>query len=333
MPAFYSGSAADRGAGIILAPVDPERPAGATSAAPPEGKSAWAFFGVLVLLALAGIVAQTSSRLLGFAWTEIFALLAPALVAAAGSNLRPATYLRLGSARPAAIAIGLLAGAAGFLVAGAVMAVAMRLLPESWVRAFDVSRMLAGPGWRSWAFAIVASLLAPACEEIAFRGYLQTTFALSRPPAAAIPIAALLFAAIHLDPVRFPALVVLGTLYGWLAWRAGSVWPAVAAHAANNAVASLAFLLRGEAAPPPPAPMAGAAQLLALGLGALLPLLAAYRAVTPHPPPVEAAIALRDPSLSPSIRFSLARVPPRHAALWLAGVASLGALVLGSALR
>jgi membrane protease YdiL (CAAX protease family) len=312
--------------------VDPESPAPASSPSPPGGKSGWAFFGVLALLAVAGIQAQVSSPVLGLAWTEIFALLAPALVAAAGSNLRPAAYLRLGPARPAAIAIGGLAGAAGFLVAGAVMAVAMRLLPESWVRAFDLSRLLAEPGWRSWAFATVASLLAPVCEEIVFRGYLQTTFALSRRPPTAVLLSAFLFATIHLDPVRLPALVALGALYGWLTWRAGSIWPAVAAHAANNTVASLLFLLRGEAAAPPPAPIAGAAVLLALGLGALLPLLAAYRAATPAPPPARAAVALRDPS-HPSIRFSLALVPPRYASLWLAGVAALGALVLGSALR
>ncbi|HSN90796.1 MAG TPA: CPBP family intramembrane glutamic endopeptidase [Anaeromyxobacteraceae bacterium] len=313
-------------------PRSPESLPPAPPPAPPERKSGWAFFGVLVLLAFAGFVAQASSRLLGFVWTETFALLAPAVVAAAGSNLRPAAYLRLGPARPAAIAIGLAGGAAGFLVAGAVMAVTMRLLPESWVRAFDVSRLLGPPGWRSWAFALIASLLAPVCEEIVFRGYLQTTFGLSRPARAAIALAALLFAAIHLDPVRFPALVLLGALYGWLAWRAGSVWPAVAAHAANNAVASLVFHVRGEAAAPPPAPVAGAGLLLALGLGALLPLLAAYRAVTPAPPPVETALRRRDPS-QPSIRFSLAQVPPRHVALWLAGVATLVALVLGAALR
>jgi membrane protease YdiL (CAAX protease family) len=296
----------------------------------PDGKSGLAFFGILVLVAPAGMLAQASSPLLGLAWTEVFALLVPALIAAAGSNLRPGAYLRLGGARPPAIALGALAGAAGFLVAGAIMALAMRLLPESWVRTFDVSRLLGEPGWRSWAFAILVSVLAPACEEIAFRGYLLTTLGLSRPAARAVPLAALLFATIHLDPVRFPALLALGTLYGWLAWRAGSVWPAVAAHGVNNAVASLLFLVRGEAPAPSPAPeAASAAVMLGLALAALLPVVAAYRAATPDPPPVERAVVRRDPSL-PSIRFSLARVPPRHALLWMAGAIALGALLVAA---
>jgi hypothetical protein len=312
--------------------VEPERAADPQHPLPAGRKSGLAFFGILLLLAPAGMLAQAASPLLGLAWTEVFALLAPALVAAAGSNLRLRPYLRLGRVRPAAAALGALAGVAGFLVAGAILALATRLLPEQWVRAFDVSRLFGEPGWRRWAFVALVSLLAPACEEIAFRGYLLTTLGLSGRPARAVSLAALLFATIHADPVRFPALLALGTLYGWLAWRAGSVWPAVAAHAANNAVASLLLVLRQAPAPPSPAPgAASAAALLALGLALLLPLAAAYRAATPDPPPAGAAVVRRDPSLV-SIRFSLAAVPPRHALLWLAGAATLGALLVAAAL-
>jgi membrane protease YdiL (CAAX protease family) len=314
-------------------PPSPAPPPPAPSPGPAGGKSAAAFFGVLVGLGLPGLLAQAASPVLGLAWSEVFAFLAPALVVSAGSNLRPAAYLRLGRARPGAVVLGLFAGAAGYLAASALVALATLVLPEAWSKAGDLSRLLELPGGRGYAFAAEAALLAPACEEIAFRGYLQTTLALRRRPAVAIGVAALLFATIHLDPVRFPGLLALGALFGWLAWRAGSIWPAIAAHVANNATAAaLFFLVSGREAGDGRPSAAGAAALLVVGLAGVGAVAVLYRAATPSPPPPAAALALRDPS-RPSIAFSVGNVPPAYAALWVAGAASLALLVLLSAVR
>jgi hypothetical protein len=294
-------------------------------------KSALAFFGVLLLLLLPGLLAQAAHPVLGLAWTEIFAFLLPAMVATTGSNLRVAAYLRLAPARPALVALGALAGGAGYLLAGAVMVATQRLLPRDWVHAFDLGRLFEGPTWERVALSALAALLAPVCEETAFRGYVQTTLALRVGPVRAIAIAALLFAVMHLDPVRFPALVVLGAMFGWLAWRAGSIWPAIAAHAVNNGVAA-GLVLAGGTPPREPPPWPDVVAPLALGAAALAPLLATFRAATPSPPPAASAVAPRDPAM-PALGFSAARVPPRLVAAALVGLLSLGGIVLAALVR
>ena len=60
-------------------------------------------------------------------------------------------------------------------------------------------------------------------------------------------VTAFVFSAFHLDPVGLTARFELGVLFGLLAWRAGSLWPAIAAHGANNLVSSVLFLTAGDA--------------------------------------------------------------------------------------
>ena len=296
-------------------------------------KSALAFFGVLLALWLPGAVAQSTVLPLGLAWTELFVFLLASLVATAGSNLRARPYLRLGPARPAAVAAGALAGGAGYLFAGAILSLTERWAPVRWVEAFDPVRLFAGPLHERLLLALVATVLAPACEEIAFRGYVQTTLGLAHRPAASILGAAVLFALLHVNPVLFPALVVLGALFGWLTWRAGSIWPAVAAHAVNNGITS--GLVLSGAGPDParaPPPVAAVASAVAFGGGALLLAIAAYRAATPEPPPPAAeAVVLRDPAL-PSIAFSPRRVPLALLSAVLTGAALLAALLAARAM-
>jgi membrane protease YdiL (CAAX protease family) len=299
------------------------------AAAPLAGtKSALAFTGVLLALLLPALLAQRGSPVLGLAATQLAVFLLPALAATAGSNLRLAPYLRLRRARPGLVVLGALAGAAGYVTSGAVMAIAQRLLPRGWVETFDIARLFEAPTWERWALAGLAALAAPVCEELTFRGYVQTTLALRRRPGAAIAAGALLFATIHLDPVRFPALLVLGGVFGWLTWRAGSIWPSVAAHATNNGIAAALLLATG---PPDRGDVPTVSQLagtLALGAVALALFLARYRAATPSPPPASEALSLADPS-SPSIAWSPRRVPTALAVAALAAVASL--LLIGLA--
>jgi hypothetical protein len=310
-------------------PVAAERPPGA----PPAGtKSALAFFGVLLALFPAALLAQSASPVAGLAGTQLFVFLLPALCATAGSNLRAAPYLRLARARPALLLLGLLSGGAAYLVAGAVMALTQQALPRAWVQAYDLARLFEGPAWERVSLALVAALLAPACEELTFRGYLQTTLSLRRRPAAAVAAGALLFAGLHLDPVRFPALVLLGVVFGWLTWRGGSVWPAVAAHAANNGLAAGLLLALGMEDGPPAAPAGEVATALALGACVLGLLLAAYGAAAPPPAPAGEAVAWVD-AASPDLRWRPERVPRRLALAALAGVAAILLLAAAGLVR
>jgi uncharacterized protein len=290
---------------------------------PAGRKSALAFFAVLLGLFLPGLLAQGVQVVGGLLWTELFVFLLPAFVLASGSNLEPRTYLALGRVRPSLVALGALVGAAGTLLAVGVMSLAQRVMPREWIRTFDVAKLFEGPLAERLALVAIATFVAPLCEEIAFRGYLESTLLARRRPGLAVGAAALLFATIHLDPVRFPALLALGAVFGWLRWRAGSVWPAVAAHATNNGLVSIVALTApATAADEGPAPLSAVALAVGLGLAALLPLVSAFAAAAPPAGAPEALLVRRDPS-DPSLRFRWARVAPGLQVTALGGAALL----------
>ncbi len=300
--------------------------------APPATKSGLSFFLLLmVLYAGLGGTAQSFHPLAGLIWTELFVfLLTPALVAA-GSNLRPGPFLLL-SRRPTLrqVALGAAYGLALFFAAGALMSLTTLLAPRSWVDAFDVTRLFEGSRSHMLGMALAASVLAPIAEEVAFRGYVLSALRTRLRPGAAIVASSVLFAAMHLDPIRFPAVFFLGLFLGWLAWRSGSIWPAVAAHAVNNGLGSL-VAARGSGDPGAAGALGGSLALLAIAIAALSPLALAWMRATPTPPDASSDLVRTDPG-DPSIRFRLALVPPGLGALASLGLVLYGALAAFRAL-
>ena len=295
----------------------------------PRDKSAVAFFSVvLTLYAFLGSVAQARHPALGLAWTEVFVFLLPAVAASAGSNLDPASFLLLRRRRPLEIALGAGVGGALFLVASGVMTLTTLALPQRWVEAFDLTHLFAGPGRERLSMALLASIVAPLAEEVAFRGYALSALRTWARPWPSIAASAVLFAVMHLDPVRFPAVLLLGVAFGWLAWRSGSLWPAVAAHAVNNALGS-AVVAGAGGEPAQDADLLGALGILSVGLAALAPLAFLYWRATPEPPPPGRSHVLRDPG-DPSIRFRLGRVPRAFLFAALVGLLAFLALAAGA---
>jgi len=304
----------------------PDAPAGPA----PGRKSAVAFYLLVMLLVLPGSLAQRASSWAGLLWTELFAFLLPAAIVAAGSNLRPARYLRIRPVPRRLLVLGGVAGAAGTLLAAAIQVTLQRLLPAGWFDTFDLSHLFMGPDWERYALAALAVSVAPFCEEATFRGFLLTTLGARLRPAAAVLTTAVLFAAAHLDPVRFLGLVGLGALWGWLTLRAGSIWPAVAAHAANNAVAAWGLLSSGPVEGAEAMPPFAVVALLTSGLGTavLVPVLVAYRRAT-NPPPAEDPLEPMDGAdADPRRRFRWRRVPGAFRWAMAAGALSLAAIAL-----
>ena len=83
-------------------------------------------------------------------------------------------------------------------------------------------------------------------EEFLFRGYLLTRLAERWHPFWAILVSAMIFSLAHLDPLHSLGVLPLGLWLGAVAWRTGSVWPAVLCHIANNAMAILWVMLLPE---------------------------------------------------------------------------------------
>jgi membrane protease YdiL (CAAX protease family) len=309
------------------APV-PERFAPAAPAGPGRPRTSPLGFASAVLLVhvLGGGPAQAVSPAAGLAWSQLFAFLLPAAAAASGANLDPRRFLLL-ARRPTAgqVGLGILLGLASFTAAAPTVALWSAVLPPGWVSFFDLGPLFRGPPAERAVLVALTSLLAPVCEELAFRGYLLSALRIRLGTGAALAAGTLLFAAMHLDPVRLPALLVQGAAFGWLAIRSGSIWPAVAGHAANNLAAALLAAAAPAEAPEAPQGTLPALAMLAVGIAALAAVGGAWRRATPSPPPASEDLAPRDPS-APFTRFSLDRLPARYLLAAILGLAWLGAL-------
>lgn len=84
------------------------------------------------------------------------------------------------------------------------------------------------------ATVLVIGIMPGFGEEFLFRGYIQTRLLERWSPFAAILFTSSLFAIMHIDPQHMTFALVLGIWCGLVAWRTGSLWPAVLCHATNN---------------------------------------------------------------------------------------------------
>jgi len=80
-------------------------------------------------------------------------------------------------------------------------------------------------------------LLAPACEELLFRGALYGWLRRRVPALVVMPVTAALFAAAHLLPPLIPLLFLFGLGAAWIRERTGSTLNSFAMHATQNTVA------------------------------------------------------------------------------------------------
>lgn len=86
---------------------------------------------------------------------------------------------------------------------------------------------------------IVIALLAGVAEELFFRGFIQTRLAQRWSARTAVLVTAVCFGVMHADLVHSPLAFCLGLWLGFVCERAGSLWPAIVTHVANNGVATL----------------------------------------------------------------------------------------------
>jgi membrane protease YdiL (CAAX protease family) len=122
-----------------------------------------------------------------------------------------------------------------------------------------------GPLSQRALFAAFVLVLAPVAEELIFRGFLWNILERSLPRGLIWLITSLAFALYHFDPLHVLSVLPLAVALGWLRLVSGSVWPAIAAHFGNNAVAVLWLLASGSTADVEvPVVLAGAAALVTL---------------------------------------------------------------------
>jgi len=94
------------------------------------------------------------------------------------------------------------------------------------------------------AFFLVVTFLAPAVEELTYRG-LGISLLLPWGSMPAIGVTGVLFGAAHGLLIALPVLAIFGIVVGWLRVRADSVYPGMALHAAFNGIALIAAVSIG----------------------------------------------------------------------------------------
>ncbi len=81
---------------------------------------------------------------------------------------------------------------------------------------------------------VSAVIFAGVAEEMLFRGIVQRSLEHHKDPAQAIVLTAVVFAIIHINPWTAIQITFLGLVLGYMAWKAGSILPAIILHAVNN---------------------------------------------------------------------------------------------------
>jgi|GEM_PF-627269 len=198
---------------------------------------------------------QARGAVLGLWVTELFAIALPAVAILRGAGVKLAPYLGLRAPTPKALLVAAIAAAANQPVVSLLTYAARELLPSDWIVDFDAKQSMLNEIFKGHALPMVATVViaAPLCEELFFRGFALPAFSRDLGLALAALFSAALFSAIHLDRVGFIGLWEIGLLLSVLRIWSGSIWPAILAHAVNNAIAGGAFMLgyqESSAAPP-----------------------------------------------------------------------------------
>lgn len=226
--------------------------------------------------------------MLALASAQVFFLLVPTIRLAARHRLGLGTVLRFRSPpRHFLLYTAALAVCAFILSAVWMTLQELYLVPDflrgvydSWAETNELftEHLLVGSNIPLLLLGLLAVGFVPAiCEELFFRGLIQRSFEGELAPRTAIWITALLFAVIHMQPVLLIPLTGLGLLLGYLAWRSGSILPAILLHLLFNTIQFLAANLlsaegESQAIPGNPDLAGGLAGLLLIGGATLMVL-------------------------------------------------------------
>lgn len=195
-----------------------------------------------LLMVIIGTVLQMRSIRFGLTITELFLILAPAIIFLYRKNLPILEALQL---RPVSIGISLQSVAIGLTSWGIAAGFVMMTIPVLG-NPPSVPELVPQSGWDLLWVLLIAALLPGLCEEVLFRGVLQGI--LSRKGQwTGVVITAFLFSVFHLNPWNLVPAFFLGVVFGVLVVRTGSLIPAILAHIAANATAfTVAYFFRDQ---------------------------------------------------------------------------------------
>ncbi|HWG20078.1 MAG TPA: CPBP family intramembrane glutamic endopeptidase [Terracidiphilus sp.] len=191
-------------------------------------------------------LAKTMGGVLGAALPQIvtiavYATLVAVLCFAFRPPSRPPIALHFTSVKDLAFAIGATAAlfaacAIAYALLGLFLGGFVHLLAQLTAVATDAKR-LQGQGSSAWVMAILRGcLLVPIFEEVFFRGLLLSWLNRHMRFAFALPVQAMLFAAMHVYPVVLAYTFLFGIATGYVRQKTGSTANTVLMHVINNIV-------------------------------------------------------------------------------------------------
>ncbi len=95
--------------------------------------------------------------------------------------------------------------------------------------------------WEGLGLAFTAVIVAPICEELMFRGYVQRAYDRGK-PLMGVLVGGFIFAIYHMQFQGLFALLPVAFALGFVAWRTESIFPGMALHAAYNMIAAIILM-------------------------------------------------------------------------------------------
>lgn len=122
------------------------------------------------------------------------------------------------------------------LVTFSIVVAYFALIERAGIPIVRVSRTYEQARWTVGAMFVFISLVPAVCEELAFRGVIQSSLEHVFDKREALIIQAALFSVLHLSPVIFPSHFLMGLCFGYVRRRSGSLYPSMVLHASWNAL-------------------------------------------------------------------------------------------------
>jgi membrane protease YdiL (CAAX protease family) len=138
--------------------------------------------------------------------------------------------------------------ALGWVIFGLIVVYAVTIIYGALIQTFHWSLQTNGDALvqeaRTMPFTVIGALIgavviAPFCEEIFFRGFLFAGLLRGMTVLWATLVSTALFTIVHWDKGSAIPLFAIGLMLAVIRWRTGSIWPGMALHMLNNAVASV----------------------------------------------------------------------------------------------
>ncbi len=102
-----------------------------------------------------------------------------------------------------------------------------------------INELLQSADLSPWLLITVFAVTPAICEEIAFRGFILSGLARGNRLGMAVIVSSLMFGIVHMIPQQVFNAALLGLVLGLLAVHSRSLFPAIAFHLCNNAIATL----------------------------------------------------------------------------------------------